>query len=672
MTTFVADTYVELLRKKALAHPERRAYTFLTDGETEEVHFTCEDLDRRARAIAATLQDAGARGERVLLLYPPSLEYIAAFFGCLYAGAVAVPVYPPRLNQNLVRLQSIIEDSQPALTLTTSSSLSRSAAQFDKTPILKNLRYLATDSIDDELTDHWREPNITSESLAFLQYTSGSTSEPKGVMVSHGNLLHNAEMMKHACPHPPNAVFVSWLPLYHDMGLIGNVLQSLYFDASCVIMSPTAFLQRPFRWLDAISRYQAHTSGAPNFAYDLCVRRITATERATFNLSSWKVAFNGAEPIFRETIERFSETFAPCGFRREAFFPCYGLAEATLFVSGGPKESAPQIKATDPGALKQNRISDRSDEKAQFLVGCGQTLPQNKIVITDPETLLPCEPEQIGEIWLSGPSVAQGYWNRVEENEQCFRAYHADGDDGPYLRTGDLGFIENGELFIAGRLKDLIIVRGLNHYPQDIEQTVEQCSPALRSGCGAAFSVEIAGEERLVVVQEVAARRDGVDLSAVVESIRESVTLNHDLQVYAVVLIEPGSIPKTSSGKIRRRACRQAFLEGSLEVVELSKLADTASTPAPDISRELVISTPSEERKALVELYLEHYVRRLFRLSESEVPRHESLSKLGLDSLVAFELSTDIATNLGVGRLSGSSGRPRSGPRRSSGRAEHR
>ena len=643
-------TLVELLRGRALADPVRRAYTFLTDGETQEVHLTLQKLDQRARAIGASLQDSGAKGERVLLLYPPGLEYIAAFFGCLYAGAVAVPVYPPRMNQNLVRLESIIKDSQPALTLTTSLSLSRSSTQLDKTPTLKNLRYLATDTLDDELAEQWQDLNVTSDNLAFLQYTSGSTSEPKGVMVSHANLLHNAQMMKQACGHPEDPVFVSWLPLYHDMGLIGNVLQSLFFGATCVIMSPTAFLQQPFRWLNAISRYQAHTSGGPNFAYDLCVRRISAAERATLNLSSWKVAFNGAEPVYRDTLERFAETFAMCGFRREAFYPCYGLAEATLFVSGGLKESAPTIKAVRSDALKQNRVVPHSDGEpnSQLLVSCGQTLPQNKIVITNPETLVPCPPNQVGEIWLLGPSVAHGYWNRVEENELCFNARHVNTGDGPYLRTGDLGFIDEGELFIVGRLKDLIIIRGLNHHPQDIEQTVERCSPALRPGCGASFSVNVMGEERLVVVHEINPRHKEFDLPSIIESIRQAVAVEHELQVYAVALITAGSIPKTSSGKIRRRACREAFINGSLEVLEIDTLADADPRPDFAISKALVLATPFEERRELVESYLEHCVRRLFHRSESQLARHQSLWKLGLDSLVAFELSTEIAAKLGV------------------------
>lgn len=643
-------TLVELLRERALSDPTRQAYTFLTDGETQEVHLSCGELDQRARAIGASLQTAGAKGERVLLLYPPGLEYIAAFFGCLYAGAIAVPVYPPRLNQNLVRLESIIEDAQPALTLTTAVSLSRSSNQFEKTPTLQKLRYLVTDTLDDGAADQWQDPNVTGDDLAFLQYTSGSTSEPKGVMVSHANILHNAQMMKQACSHPENVVFINWLPLYHDMGLIGNVLQSLFFGARCVIMSPAAFLQKPFRWLDAISRYRAHTSGGPNFAYDLCVRRISAAERASLDLSSWKVAFNGAEPVGSDTLDRFTKTFAECGFRRETFFPCYGLAEATLFVSGAAKESVPAVKAVRSDALKQNRVVAHRDGEpnSQLLVSCGQTLPQNKIVITNPDTLVPCTPDQIGEIWLSGPSVARGYWNQPEENERSFNAYHADTGDGPYLRTGDLGFIDEGELFIAGRLKDLIIIRGLNHHPHDIEQTVERCAPGLRSGCGAAFSVDVAGEEQVVVINELTPRYKNLDLAAIVAGIREAVALEHDLQVYSVALIAAGSIPKTSSGKIRRRACREAFINGSLEVIELDTLAKAETRAEFTISKAVVLATPFEERQELVESYLEHCVHRLFRLGESQPVRHHSLWKLGLDSLVAFELSAHIAANLEV------------------------
>jgi amino acid adenylation domain-containing protein len=648
---FEPSNLLELLRGRALSRPDLRAYAFLADGESNEVNLTFGELERRARAIGAWLQNAGASGRRVVLLYPPSLEYIAAFFGCLYAGAVAVPVYPPRKNQSLARLQSIVQDSQASVTLTTSRGLLRGAALIDEMSSLKKLLYVATDTLSDELARQWQDPQVCGETLAFLQYTSGSTSEPKGVMVSHANLLHNARMMERACEHTEGATFVSWLPLYHDMGLIGNILQSLYFGATCVLMPPTAFLQRPLRWLHAISHYKAHTSGGPNFAYDLCARRATPEDIADLDLSSWEVAFNGSEPIGSDSLERFAETFASCGFRRESFFPCYGLAEATLFVSGGPKKSAPVIQPVRSSELKHNRVvaDAGASGDVRLLVGCGQTLAGQKVVVTNPETLIPCPPDEVGEVWLSGPSVTRGYWNKPEETEQYFRAYHADTGDGPYLRTGDLGFIKDGELFITGRLKDLIIVRGLNHYPQDIELTVEECHPALRPGCGAAFSVELAGEERVVVVQEVVPRHKGLDLPAMGRTIREAVALKHELQLYAVALIAAGSIPKTSSGKIRRRACRALFLEDALDVLNESKLEPgIASGPEFAVSVEAVVTAPPEQRKELLESYLEDCLSRLFRVGRSQLALDLSLSQLGLDSLAAVELSADISEKFGA------------------------
>ncbi|HYP52685.1 MAG TPA: fatty acyl-AMP ligase, partial [Pyrinomonadaceae bacterium] len=329
-----ASTLVELLRLRARRQPEQTAYTFLADGEREELSLTYAQLERRARSVAAYLQHTGARGERVMLLYPPGLDFVAGFFGCLFAGAVAVPAYPPRANQNLLRLQTIVEDTRPVAVLTNSSVLPKVDAFCERVPGLKTLRWLATDEADDRHAELWRAPSLTPDSLAFLQYTSGSTSAPKGVMVTHGNLLANERVIQHAFRQTEESVIVGWLPFYHDMGLIGNVLQPLYLGARCVLMSPLAFLQKPLRWLEAVSRYRATTSGGPNFAYELCARKVTAEQRAALDLSSGEVAFNGAEPIRADTLEMFAEAFAECGFRREAFHPCYGLAEATLIVSG--------------------------------------------------------------------------------------------------------------------------------------------------------------------------------------------------------------------------------------------------------------------------------------------------------------------------------------------------
>jgi acyl-CoA synthetase (AMP-forming)/AMP-acid ligase II len=390
-------------------------------------------------------------------------------------------------------------------------------------------------------------------------------------MVSHGNLLHNSALIHQSFADTPNSQGVTWLPSYHDMGLIGGVLQPLYVGAPMILMPAVMFMQKPFRWLEAISRFKATTSGGPNFAYDLCIRKITPEQRASLDLSSWEVAFTGAEPVRAQTLEDFAATFESCGFRKEAFHPCYGMAETTLIVSGGLKTAPPIIRPVDGVALEQNKVvaATSTQENIRTIVGCGQSWLDQKILIVDPESLIPCSANQVGEIWVSGPSIAQGYWNRPEETQQSFHAYLADTGEGPFLRTGDLGFLQDGELFVTGRIKDVIIIRGQNHYPQDIELTVEKSHPALRTGCGAAFTVEVKGSERLVVVQEVErSYLRKLDMNEVVGNIRASVAAEHALQLYATVLVKTGSIPKTSSGKIQRHACRSGFLAGTLNVVE--------------------------------------------------------------------------------------------------------
>src|SRR4051812_47847830 len=377
-------------------------------------------------------------------------------------------------------------------------------------------------------------------------------------MVSHANILDNERMIQNAFATKPGSVIVGWLPLFHDMGLIGNVLQPLYAGVPCILMSPIDFLQRPLRWLQAISRYRATTSGGPNFAYDLCARKITPEQRAALDLSSWTVAFNGAEPIQPDTLDRFVEAFGPCGFRREAFYPCYGLAEATLIVSGGCPASAAATRCFGATHLKHHRVveEDATASDARALVGCGQALAGQSLAVVDTATLARCEPDRVGEIWLAGPSVAQGYWEQPLETERSFRARLTDGGEGPFLRTGDLGFIHDGEVFITGRLKDLIIIRGRNYYPQDIELAAERSHPALRAGCSAAFSVEVDGAEQLAIVLEVDRQHRNPDAEALAGAIRMAIADQHALRVYAVVLIKHGSIPKTSSGKIQRHVCR--------------------------------------------------------------------------------------------------------------------
>jgi amino acid adenylation domain-containing protein len=654
------STLVELLRLRAAQHPDRPLYTFLYDGEREESRLNYGELDRRARAIAALLQRMGVRGERALLLYPAGLDFIAAFFGCLYAGVIPVPTYPPHRAQTQrlpPRLRALLHDAQPSFALTDAAMLANPDGVRARVAELRQVQWIATDAVNEVTADEWRDPCVSGEDLAFLQYTSGSTSEPKGVMVSHRNLLDNQRLIKSAFRQDTDSVVVGWLPLYHDMGLIGNVLQPLYAGARCVLMSPTAFLQSPFRWLEAVSRYRATTSGGPNFAYELCARKVTPEQRATLDLSGWKVAFNGAEPVRHDTLERFAETFAVCGFRPEAFFPCYGLAEATLFVSGGAGRSL--TRTVRASALAQGQATEAApdDEAAparadtRTLITCGQPPSGQRVRIVNPKSLDECEPDQVGEIWTAGESVAHGYWNRPDETRETFRAFLPDTGDLPYLRTGDLGFLHAGELYVTGRLKELIIVRGRNHYPHDIERTAEQSQRAFRPGGTAAFSFERDGEERLVILQELDPRQRRPEVESLVASMRRAVAEQHELSVYDILLLKAGSLPKTSSGKLQRLACRDDYLAGRLTPLARDTLPERSADTVADeatINRESLRATPAHERQTLLETFLLARLARALAVSPARLDREKALTAQGLDSLSALELKGAIEELTGV------------------------
>jgi amino acid adenylation domain-containing protein len=617
----MTSTLIDVLHDRAHQEPDRVGYRFLLDGEDIEAGITYAELDRQARAIASWLQSSGAIGERVLLIYPSGLDFIAAFWGCLYAGAVAVPAYPPRQNHRLERLQAIASDAQPAFALTSWRLLTRTERWAEQCSEFRELKWMATDQhLSNE--EKWQYPAINEGTLAFLQYTSGSTSTPRGVMVSHENILQMEAMIKDAFKTTDRSMVVGWLPLYHDMGLIGNVLHPLFVGAECVLMSPMSFLQSPYRWLRAISKYKAMVSAGPDFAYRLCTRKITPDQRAMLDLSSWQVAINGAEPIQAETINEFCAYFEPCGFRREAFYPCYGLAEATLMVSG-----------VKPAQL-QSLPMDAAD------VSCGQPLAGESVVIADPETLIKCPANQVGEICVAGPNVARGYWRRDEETAHTFHArVSGAANEQTYLRTGDLGYFTNGELVVKGRRKDLIIIRGVNHYPQDIELTVERSHPALQPNSGAAFSVNLGGEEQLIVVQELHSRRPS-ELDSISAAICRVVAQQHELQVHAVRLIKPGSIPRTSSGKIQRYLCREQFLNETLSVLASWDLprSGTLETVAPSQFQSV------EE----IEAWLVSRLARKVGLQSYQIDSTDSALSYGLDSLAAIELTHDIESTLGI------------------------
>ncbi|MEV4450000.1 fatty acyl-AMP ligase [Streptomyces mirabilis] len=568
----MARSLVDLLTTHASQQPERTAYRYLVtgdcDGEIQDISYG--PLARRSRAVAAWLQERGLAGSRALLLYPPGLEFICGYLGCLSAGVVAVPGVPPQgRSQNhraLTRMKRLIADADAKVILGGREVLAALTAQAEHLPELDGVTCVATEDIPDEAADSWREPDLTADSVAFLQYTSGSTSAPRGVMVTHGNLLDNERAITERMGHTPDTLaeydhelFVSWLPVYHDMGLIGPVLNTVHLGATATLFSPLHFLQRPARWLTALSRYRPHTSGGPNFAYELCLKHATPELLDGLDLGRWKVAFNGAEPVRAATLRRFTETFAPAGFRREALYPCYGLAEATLIVTGGSVDTPPTLAAA-PGSGTHVGADDAA------AVGSGRPIPGTTVVIADPERREELPEGEVGEIWVSGAGVAKGYWRNALATRETFRATLKDRPD-RFLRTGDLGFLREGELFVTGRLKDLMVIDGRNHYPQDLELSAEMSHGALRPGCTAAFSVDggVEGEQPVIVAET--APDAAADSERITEVIRSAIGEAHGLAVRDVVLVHPGTIPKTSSGKIQRHASRAAYLADALAVV---------------------------------------------------------------------------------------------------------
>lgn len=629
---------VDLLRQRVRDWPDRAAYIFLAGEELRQWTLTYEQLDLQARKIAAFLQSCKARGERALLLYPPGLEFIGAFFGCLYAGVVAVPAYPPRLNRNALRIVSMAADSKARLALTTAEVLARLPAITAHTPELGTLKWCATDSVDPDKAEQWREPQPKAEDLAYLQYTSGSTATPKGVMITHANVVHNSGYLARALCHSAQDVSLSWLPHFHDLGLVHGIIQPLYSAFTGYLMAPMSFLQRPLDWLRAISRFRVTHSDGPNFAYELCLNKISEKEKAELDLSSWKMALNGAEPVFPETLKRFIRAFAPCGFQRSAFFPAYGLAEATLVVSGAKKEPGLSFCCVSSEALEQNKIvfAKEGSPGSRLLAASGAIGPGMEVQVVDPASGGRCAPDQIGEIWVAGPSVAAGYWKRPQESEQVFRAAPAGTTEHRFLRTGDMGFVRDGYLFITGRLKEMIIIRGRNFYPQDIERTAQESSSAIRLGSGAAFSVPAATGERLVLVQEVH-RRQKADLDQIFSCIRAAIAEEHEIHIDEIVLVPSGSIPKTSSGKIQRRLCRQDFLQDGFEVSARWRLEESAPGAAD-----------TERNPEDVQAWLLAQVASTIGVAAERINAHRSLVSLGLDSLGAVELAHKIERTLGL------------------------
>ncbi|WP_013334493.1 AMP-binding protein [Gloeothece verrucosa] len=581
--SFKNATLVDLLRWRAINEPDHHAYTFLIDNNREAERLTYAELDQQARAIAAHLQSLDTKGDRALLLYPAGLEIIKAFFGCLYAGIVAIPAPFPeasRLKRTLPRLQAIAKDAQVSLVLGNANIISQLEEYRQEVAELQGIKYIDINSIDPQLAESWEEYPTQVDDLAYLQYTSGSTSTPKGVMLTHGNVVSHCHYIQQVCEYDENSVSVTWLPYFHDYGLVEGILEPLYNGTPGYIMSPFAFMKRPLNWLKAISDYQGTHTQAPNFAYDQCVRRIKPEDRASLNLKSWRSAGNGAEPINPKVLEKFYQTYAPNGLTWNASCPAYGLAEATLMVSCCSPSLKPTISYFEPEALTSNKIVEASDKtQARAITSCGPLLADTKVLIVNPDTLKQCNADEVGEIWVASSGVAKGYWQRPDATQETFLAYVADTQEGPFLRTGDLGFIKDGQLYITSRIKDLIIIAGTNHYPQDIEWNVEKSHPYLRPNSSAAFSIQVDGEEKLVVAQELERGYKPEDIEEIFNVIRKVITTEHEVAVYAVLLLSRGSLPKTASGKIQRSICWKLFQEGSLEVIA-SWIADGSAPKA--------------------------------------------------------------------------------------------
>jgi acyl-CoA synthetase (AMP-forming)/AMP-acid ligase II/acyl carrier protein len=644
-----AESLVSVLRRRAQHQPERLAYVFCSEGNGE-VRLSYAELDRRVRNVAACLEKVASSGDCVLLLYPPGLDFLVAFLACLYSDLIGIPLFAPRPNREDPRLSAITEDSGAQFALTLSRAVpDRSGAEFGG----RSIEYVFTDRIEEGLGQDWREPSATSREVAYLQYTSGSTSAPKGVMVTHQNLLYNCSVMQECWQLSEQTVSVSWLPHFHDMGLIEGLLNPLYVGFPAVLMPPAQFVARPMKWLQLITRFRATHSGAPNFAYDLCVEKIRPEQRAELDLSSWTLAYSGAEPINVETLNRFAEFFAPCGFHRRALSPGYGLAEATLMVSAAPKSWGPTVKDVDVAHMEKGLIVPANGGKSRQLVGCGRVGRTTHVAIVDPETFVVCPESTIGEIWVSGPTVANGYWGQPEKSRETFNAFTSNGD-GPYLRTGDLGFLSSRELFVTGRLKDLIIIRGANYYPQDIEATVEKAHPALRSGYGAAFSIEVDSVESLAVAYEIDRQYRGAsaaEFEGIATAIRQAVHNEFDLDIYAVRLLKVGSVPKTSSGKIQRKACRANFLNATSEYLFESRLQRARQNSVDEgigVSREELLALSPADRTYVLEDCLRRLIASVLHIPSRQFDRTEPLGSYGLESLRSNQLIAVIEDALGV------------------------
>ena len=637
---YPAGDMVSLLLKNAEKFGEKALYIFLDDGENESLRISYSDVVNKAKAVAAELQKQGSKGDHILLLFPAGIEFVISLYGCFLAGMVAIPAYPPRRKKVDPRFMSILQDANPSFILAT-QQIHKDLSQLDLTDVKQDkLNMITYEAIDVEQADDWIDPGVSKNDIVLLQYTSGSTGTPKGIMVSHGNMIHNLECIKQSFGFDENMIVVNWLPNFHDMGLIGNLIQPAYVGGSVVTMTPIRFIQEPLKWLKSITRYKGTCSGAPNFAYDYCVDKIPAEEAGILDLSSITVLFNGSEPVRKNTIERFHKHFKEAKFSAKQFFPCYGMAETVLIITGGDYKANPVYFNADAKAIEHNKAI-QADEGAEtrYLTASGFPWMGMSVMIVNPETRQASPVGEIGEIWAKGGSVAQGYWNKPEETKNTFHAYLEGTNDGPWLRTGDLGFIYDGQLYVSGRLKDLIIMRGSNFFPNDIEHSVENCHEALRKNASAAFSMDINDEEKLIIIQEVerAYMRD-FDADEIFESIRNAVFADQGIQPDIILLTKMGSIKKTSSGKTQRFAMRTVWKNKELDVLaSWEKKADKE-----------YISSAIGFRPEFLREWMINWMAQKLELDPGKIDADKPISAYGLDSITAVSLERDVNKQFGI------------------------
>lgn len=638
---------VQMSSQQAAIRKDGNVMTFLSDSGAPEGKLTFSGLDEAARKIAAGLVAKGLTGRNLMLLYTPGLDYIRAFFGCMYAGCVPVPAYPPMGARDIDRLKRVVQDCDAGAILSSSMLLPMIEAWVANPGNGINLPCIATDVLAaDQDISGFVPFDAEPSDVAFLQYTSGSTGHPKGVMVSHANLIANFQQIIWTFAHSsdlekiaPDYKMVIWLPPFHDMGLIGGVLTPVYAGIDVTLMSPLTFLKNPFVWLKAISDVGAKVSGGPNFSYQYCVRKVKDEQLEQLDLSTWRAAFNGAEPIQAESLKAFADKFGPCGFDASAFLPCYGLAEATLFVAGSPAERGAKVVDADLDHLGKGSLkpADKTKTDTAPLVSSGVLAIETDVRIVDPKTQQELAAGEVGEIWVNSPAVAQGYWNKPSFSDSVFRAtIKGDATATPYMRTGDLGLLHEGELFVTGRIKELIIVAGRNHYPQDIEFSLQSSNPTFRKGCGAAFSITDQGKEHLVIMQEVAsAAGDLTDYQQLALSGSRAVATRHGITPKSIIMIAPGTLPKTSSGKIQRTEAKKLYELGNfapLHSWENKSSTAAAKVKSPEIDR------PFTDWQSELYFEMQSWVSDKLNVEPHHIDLDVTFSELGVDSIEAIDL----------------------------------